>query len=352
MLLVAFLSSSAENLGVLTEVLKPESIRVSGDEIYIVEGASVFVYSRHDLKLLRKFGRKGSGPGELQAMPFWPNVLSFRNGNIFMEGINKYVYLSKQGKLIKDSKKGLRLFGMLPVGKNYVVRGFPFRDEKNKFYMAIKLLDANLKEIKELYRQGVPMLNRHQTIEMIPESMNFCVSGDKIFVERSPEGFLIDVFDSAGKKLYTISKDYERRKVTARDKEIALAYVKENFNLKTLGVFIPIGVLDNGWTEFKKWATFVYPERLTPLRGMMVRDGKLYVRTYNRTEKTEEYLVMDLKGKLLEKLNLPRLRNPREFYYDSLGLGVQVYDIEGDRFYYLHENEDDEEWEVHTAKIR
>ena len=45
----------AERLETLEEVLVPEMIRVSGDELYILEGASIHVYSLKDLILLPKF---------------------------------------------------------------------------------------------------------------------------------------------------------------------------------------------------------------------------------------------------------------------------------------------------------
>jgi hypothetical protein len=65
----------AGKLGILTEVLTPEMIEVSDNEIYVVEGSSIFMYSLKDLSFIRKFGQSGEGPGELKANPSITNIL-------------------------------------------------------------------------------------------------------------------------------------------------------------------------------------------------------------------------------------------------------------------------------------
>jgi len=192
------------NLGILNEVLEPESIQVYGNELYVVEGAVIFVYSLDDLSLIRKFGKKGEGPGELKAFPFWPNSITVWPDHIFAEGLDKFIFFSKEGKLIKEHKKIKRFMKVLPVGKNVVVKTFPFQGKDQKYYNAIKVLNTEMEEIKELYRQKVLMLEAEGSITMIPESINFCVYDNKIFVEESPKGFFIEIFDCEGKKLYQI----------------------------------------------------------------------------------------------------------------------------------------------------
>ena len=51
----------------LEEVLNPDSIFVSSEKIYITEGATIYVYSKNNLKYVGKFGKKGEGPGEINA---------------------------------------------------------------------------------------------------------------------------------------------------------------------------------------------------------------------------------------------------------------------------------------------
>jgi hypothetical protein len=44
LLLLTYLFAPANSAGTLTDILKPETIRVSGNQLYVVEGAVVFVY--------------------------------------------------------------------------------------------------------------------------------------------------------------------------------------------------------------------------------------------------------------------------------------------------------------------
>ena len=342
----------ADNLGNLTGVLQPESIQVDGDELYVVEKARIFVYSLKNLQLLRKFGREGDGPGELKVFPFWPNSITILPDSIFAEGLYKFIYFSKEGQLIKEQKKSQRLFKLLPVGKNIVARTFPFEGDDKKQYMAIKVLNPQLKEIKELYREPVHMLNTEGLITMIPDSANFCVYDEKIFIEESPGGFVIEVFDSEGKKLYDIKKNDEKTRVTEDYKKTAMEYLKESFLRKKVTVFVPINVVESGWDAFRKWAKLVYPDYLPPIQDIVVDSGKIYAQTYKRQGDKEEFVIMDLKGNILDKVYLPRMKNHAVYDYQMLGIGVRFYAISNNRFIYLNENEDTEEWEVHMTAIK
>ena len=107
-----------EKIGVLSEVLKPVSIEVSGDRLYVVEGATFYVYSLKDLGLITKFGKKGEGPGELKVTPLVSNSISALNDQLFVEGLSKVIYFSKDGRLLKEVKKigAFSTLKIIPVG--------------------------------------------------------------------------------------------------------------------------------------------------------------------------------------------------------------------------------------------
>ncbi|MCP4218390.1 MAG: hypothetical protein GY765_27385, partial [bacterium] len=48
----------------LPNLTKAQRIRVDEKQIYIVEGAHIYIHSTADLRLIRKIGRKGEGPRE------------------------------------------------------------------------------------------------------------------------------------------------------------------------------------------------------------------------------------------------------------------------------------------------
>ena len=116
----------AANLGPLPGLLKPNFLRVSSDGIFIFEGATVYMYSIENLSFIRKFGREGEGPGEIKLSLFYSNSMMVFPDPVFVDSVDKILYFSKEGKLIKERKKvGALVTQMLPVGKNFVVKDLP-----------------------------------------------------------------------------------------------------------------------------------------------------------------------------------------------------------------------------------
>jgi hypothetical protein len=350
LLMVSFVF--AAHPGILEEVLVPEMIQVSGDELYVLEGATIYVYSLKDLKLLRKFGQKGEGPGELKIMAAFQNSLTVYPGYVFVQGFDKVIFFTKQGKLIREQRFNMKT-KILPLKEKFAIKTFPFEDENGKTYWAIKLCDSEMKEIKELYRQEFPIQfqKAENAIPMIPDALNFWVYDDKIFVEESPKGFLIEVFDSNGKKLYQIEKKHEKMKVPEEYKKIVENHLKEDFLHKKVNLFVPFHIMEAGWDGFKKWATLIYPDYLPPMRDIFVDSNKIYIQTFNRRNNKQEYIIMDLKGNIIKKVYLPVVQ-PSTFASEMVGLGLKFYAIDKERFVYLVENEEEEEWEVHIETIK
>jgi hypothetical protein len=349
LLMVSFVFTA--QLGTLEEVLVPEMIQVSGDELYVLEGATIYVYSLKDLTLLRKFGKKGEGPGELKIMAAFQNSFTVFPGYVFVQGFDKVIFFTKQGKLIREQRFNM-ITKILPLKEKFVIKTFPFEEKNGKTYWAIKLCDSEIKEIKELYRQEFPIQfqKAENAIPMIPDALNFRVYDDKIFIEESPEGFLIEVFDINGKKLYQIEKKHEKMKVPEEYKKIVENHLKQDFLHKKVNLFVPFHIMESGWQGFRKWATLIYPDYLTPVRDIFVDNNKIYVQTFHRQDNKQEYITMDLKGNMIKKVYLPVVR-PSTFASEMVGLGLKFYSIDKDRFVYLVENEEEEEWEVHMVDI-
>ena len=58
-----------EKTAVLPELQRPNMVLADSKQLYVADGASVLIYSLKDLKLRKKFGRKGEGPGEFKVSP-------------------------------------------------------------------------------------------------------------------------------------------------------------------------------------------------------------------------------------------------------------------------------------------
>jgi hypothetical protein len=329
-------------IGTLPQVLKPVGAAVDEDSLYVVEGATVSVYSLKDLRFVRKFGREGEGPGELKNTPFYVNKLVVLPGNIMLEGLDKIIFFSKQGKLEKEiKKKSLLIVQTLPIKNNFVVCRHRREKDPDVAYNCITLHNQDMEEIKDLYcmkhfDQGRPPSSE---MDMLMDIPGFKVYDDKIFIEESPKGFVIEVFDSQGSKLSQIDKSYEKIKLSDSHKNEILDRFKSDPLIKRGG----------GWEQFKKTTKMIFPDTFPAIKNFEIANGRLYIQTYKMVEGKAEYVVTDLKGKLIKKAYLPRFQPP-SLLADALG--IKLHAIQKDKLYYLKENEENEIWELHVEEIK
>jgi len=327
----------AVNLGTLTGILKPNFLRINGNGIFILEQATIYIYSIKNLSLIRKFSRKGEGPGEIKISHFYSISMKLLPDHIFIDSVDKILYFSKKGKLIEERKKPAGLVTqMLPVRKNFVVKDLDRSDRKTE-HMTLSVYDSEMKKIKELFRQKSPVQARSTV--MIPDSLHFCICDNKIFVEKSTRGFFIDVYNAKGKKLYQIEKKYEKVNVTNSDKEEVLRLYKADPLVKQIG-----------YENLKNRIQFIYPDSYPAIQSINGFGEKIYVKTFKKQDNKEEYVVMDLKGNVLRRIYMPRVEKA-PLMARLNGIDLQIYSIHKNKFYYLKENEDEEEWELHVKEI-
>jgi hypothetical protein len=317
-------------VGSLPEVMKPGNITVYEDELFVVEGAEISIYSLKDLKLKTKFGKKGEGPGELMVTPGFFNKVSVFPGYIFVLGFNKVIFFSREGKYIKEIKKSMYIFLAAPMGE---------------LYNAIAICNSKFEEIKELYRQkdfqqGAPP---NAQLDIVPDLIYYDVCDDKIFIDRSPDGFIVDVFDSQGKKLYQVEKEYEKIKVTNHHEKDIIHQFKQDPNIRS-------GIQRRGgWEALKKILNINFPDFFPAVQELKISGKKIYIRTFKLKDNKSEYVVMDLKGNIIKRVYLPRVDNVP---FMSKIIGAKLHTIYNDKLYYLQENEDEEKWELYMEEIK
>jgi len=236
---------NGEKAGVLTEVMNPDQLRVAGDRCYILQDEIVFIYSLKDLKLVKQFGKKGEGPGEVMTIPFISNGLSVPENKLVVDAINKVIFFSRDGVFENELKKKGQVANVLPVGDCFVVTRLRPDEDRKKLYAAVTLVDAKMNVVKELHAQ--PMAQQGIDVQLVPDVANMAVYEDKIFVEKSTEGFVVDVYDGKGNELYKIRKDIPPLKVTAKIKETLLKEFIEDRLVK-----FQMTQAGEAWDEFKK----------------------------------------------------------------------------------------------------
>lgn len=321
----------------LPGVFEPEMMTIADNELYIAEGPNILVYSLRDLSLSRKFGRQGEGPGEFKPADYWYNTVTVLPDHILVDGFDKLVYFSKDGRLLREAKKPIGLSRMVPIGNCFAAVKLEHIEGDVQFH-CLFLYDANGKPIKELCRQESPVQQMTRKMEMIPDVLNFSVWEDKIFIEKSREGFILEVFNSRGDRLYRIEKKIERIPRTKIHENEALEAFKTDPFLKRLG-----------FEEFKRLSTFVWPEALPAIRDFTVTDTKIYVRTSRNRDGKENWMILDLKGETLFHADMSRLDNAP--LLATLN-GVNYYTIHDHKLYFLKDNAKTDEWELFVEEFK
>ena len=311
-----------EKAAVIKEIVNPSSMKVDDTRLYIVERTSIFIFSLKDYRFIKKFGKEGQGPGEFA---FHHNVklsIDVSTDDIFIRSLAKVSFFSKDGHFKREAKtKGLG-WGGVPLKGRYV--GYSQTRETDNLYNTINFFDADFNKGQEIAR--VQYADKSKNIEHYKSAFMCCGHENKVFVASSG-GFVIDVIDHTGKKLYSITREYKRVKFDpAVEKIIHDIWKKTN---------------PGGYEFFKKRLKF--PAYFPAIRFFAVDDNKIYVLTWKKENKKTEFFILNLKGKLLKQGYMTvAFREGETIRYPM--------DIDNGKLYQLVENEE-ENWELHVSKF-
>lgn len=320
-LLFCTLCVYAEKVADFPEIMRPTRIHINSDEMFVVESQlKIAVYSISTQKFLREISKNGEGPGEFSFRP----ELKILPDSIFLGAVNKVMVFSKEGQLIEE-KRVIPRGRVLPVKTGYISIGVARAGED--IFNTVNLLDADLNKTKELYRQLRPQ--RKGGINPIRNYLGIDTFEDKIFIIDGNKDFVIEIFDSTGKKLIVLEKNIEKIRIPNFYQEMLVNQLKEQ----------PGG---NGaeWRGAIERFGVEYPKFFPDIKEFQVLDGKIYVQTYKIEEGKTEYIILDFKGKILQTTFLP------VFEEGSL-IDKNVYTFYKDIYYYLKFNENKEIWELH-----
>lgn len=331
--LIPIVSLNAERMAVLPDILKPEAIAVDCKNIYITDQHGAFIYSLSDFKLLGKIGRKGEGPSEFPHTP----LMQILSDKIFLYTFKRMCFYTKSGDLVKEDRSGPMASRVKIVGNNYVVSSHTF-EEKIRYYNLIDVYSPNLEKLNTIYKsQGSNFANTNAAslivrtyAKNVGNILLYYCWDNKIYLVEGKLGFLIKVFDHNGTLLKTIKKDYEKIRIDDEEKKLLLEKLKYNRFVRKIG-----------WDNIKRAAGKIadkYPKYYPAIKDFNVFDDRIYVKTFKRSGEKEEFIVLDLNGNELKRVFLPAA----EFGF---------WTFKKDRFYYLWENEDEEEWELHSEEI-
>jgi hypothetical protein len=311
-----------EKLATLTDVLKPEEI-VLDKYLYVTEKATIYVYDKTTFKLIKKFGQAGEGPREFKN---YAEIIPLKN-RLLINSAGKISYFTKEGEFIREirTKATGRNRSFWPLGNGYV--GQNRTRENNVRYYTVNLYDKDLNRIKEIYRmEDFVQPESRGKIFWPPHLPRYFTHENKVVV-AGKAGFVVDILNQEGEPLITIEdKDYERRKFTAEDKKLHLAYIKEEAG--------------DDWPQIKQILAFekYFPEIL----AIFLEGESIYIFTWKFKNGKYEVFEYDMNGKRLKTfyLNLV-MEKPLEPYPN---------DFKNGNLYQLIENED-ENWDLIATKL-
>lgn len=341
MSLLLYLSVSpgfAVKLAVLLELNRPSYIEIQEDEAYVLDDTVVKVYSMKDCRLLRQFGKKGNGPGELMSNDEIPLQMQLVNGQVFLNSQTKFIHYSYTGEVLKEKVTHFMCMQIIPLGKNYCITRVDFT-RKIEIFFHIMLYDKDLNLLKTIYTSKPSPTIRSRGKAIIPPNftyMKLAPSGKRLYVfSGRQEDFQVLVFDLEGNSLKPIKMDYQCPEWTDSFKQEFIDWFKTFPRFRAMG---------GNEDLIKQYIEF--PVYLPAIRNILAEENRLYVQTYKKRKNDSEFFIFDENAQLIKRIYLP----DESRYKVKMNPDV-TFTIKNNRYYYLVENPDNGDWELHLVPI-
>jgi len=272
--------------------------------IYVADAkaAKIKVFSPKG-KLVRSFGQKGQGPGEL-GMPGGVNLTS--DGRLMVEDVlrRKIIFFSREGKFLEEKSLATKL-GLvnllLDKEGNFIAREIVV--EEKKMFFVIKKFRPDLSEVFQLDKYEFPNpLQGKINLFNLATFYQFDSRGNILYAKN--DRYEIKYYSPQGKLFQVVKKKYKKVKITKKDIEEILAKMPT-----TQGVNIK--------------ESLVFSEYFPPIRALSVDPAdRVYVGTYEkgRREKESWMDIFSPQGKFLAR----SLTSATPFYWQ----GNRVFSIE------------------------
>lgn len=322
------------NSQVFTDIMKPESIEVVDDELFIIEGASIYIYSLEDFRLKKKFGKQGEGPqefklsslgltGHLICLSVFPDTLA-------VSSESKISYFSRKAEFLREKRIAHPMvIDFAPLAKGFIGRSY--KTDGNTPFFSVDLYNQEGESIKEVCKHEIPHYKEGNTVlwkleDRIPE---FKVYKDSIFVAGSGE-FVVDVYDAEGKKLREIKQKYQRQEISRQDRDEIIKIWQEDFPS-----------IRRQWDFFKK--IIIIRGAFPAIRDFHISDDKIFVQTCKVAKGKTEFFILATDGTFIKQSSLPLVYRNMLTHFPSA--------IAKNKLYQLVENEETENWELVVTPI-
>lgn len=323
---------SPEKIAEFENVYKPSMMDIANGEIFILDGFSIKVFSLGDYSFLREFSKQGEGPGEINAMNDTDLTMIVKGKKILLNSVHKIIIFDKSGKVIREKKFRELVVEAIPFKKGYVITFNKWIDATA--HAITKIYDESLDEVKGIYKARLPQSYKIQKFSIPPLTTYVRCTKDKIFMFDQNKD-TISVYNHKGDPQGEIAFKHERVIANKAFKNKVLKDLNEKRNKK-----IPEDA-------FKKFLGMVYiPEILPVFKNSWIIDDRIYIHTWREKGNKGEFIILDMSGKVKDKKLLP----------GSTQLKIKLnptstFTFYEGEYYYLLENLDQEEWELHKMKL-
>ena len=326
LLIILFISAvvHATKIASLPGVYKPLRFTIDDNFLYIPDQNGLSVYSMKNFTFIQKIGSKGEGPGEFKRTP---NAIILPDEIVLFSWM-KFSRFKKDGSLLMEKRVfPLSLNYIYPLGKHYVFEN-SLLNEEGCWVNEINIVDQDLKKIKSLYsntRKRETSLGKSVVRIKSPTASLQC-NANNIFLADGIKGFVIEVFDYNGESVRVIEKDLPKIKIPESFKKKSVEDLLKKYS-------------PGQREKIAKTITFDFPDYFPAVQDFLVVGDHLYVKTYETGDSREAYIILDTKGNILKKIFLP------ETHFRS-------WTVYNNKFYFLKDNEEEEEWELHCIDLK
>ncbi len=332
----------SKKLGELPAGTSPDSVDFSASEIFVLDRGTISVYSLPDLAFRRSFCGPGTGNDKLWSRHNWDQTVRLVPGKIIAEDNNKLIFFAPDGRFLGGKTKPENSTWFVPFGKGYAAKSMVVEGTPPLQYIRIALYDAELNEVKELYRQKWFQQQNPPgfSTEFPGDLLHFAVAGDKIFIEESPRGWAIEVFDVQGQKILDVNKPFSPLPVTSADRERDAALVRGEKRVAAMMA------MSGSWEKLQKIWSFVFSDFKPALRELQAYGNDVLVRTFEEKNGQAKFLILDPRGNIRKELFLPVGTDAET---EARVCGTAFFKIVDGRYYFLLRHPERDVWEIHVA---
>lgn len=327
-----------ERIGTLEGIRSPSTMAADGNDLFVVgEDRLVRVYSIQPFSLRFTVGGSGDGPRELRYRPgLWVTARA-----LVVSDFTKSLWFTRGGEFVKalsysdfpdfNTGQEMRLF---PVGDR-LVRSIVDHAARRK---TVTLLDSALRPLATLY-EGLydwNQLGGPSGFNLLMHRIEVVAGDREIYVSDTDKGFFVRVFDLDGETTATIDR-------TSSEAAVAVSSADRDRLLDEVRPTLPAN--SNVLTYVQ--ANARVPDTFPRIHHVRYAGGRLYVTTHRKRDDLHEMLVLDRRGRILDRLLLPI----PSFHHYRGEFDSDLFAVSGGAVIELVQNPQTRSWEVMRTRL-